>query len=166
MKKFVRFLALAACLYAPACAIAGDGAVRTVAKAFDGDTILLENGEKVRLIGVDTPETHDDDGRNAAHARRFGKAEGLVDEFALKAKEFTASSVAGQKVRLAYDWERRDKYGRTLAYVYREPDGFFLNAEILKQGYGFAYTRFPYKYREEFKGFEEEARRERRGLWR
>ncbi len=71
--------------------------------------------------------------------------------------------VQGKRVRLDYDWERRDKYGRTLAYVYLE-DGTFLNAEIIRQGYGFAYTRFPFKHLEEFRKLEREARETRRGL--
>ncbi len=166
MKKIMRSLALAACLILPACAVAEEGALRTVTRVFDGDTIQLENGEKVRLIGVDTPEIHDDDGRNAAHASRFRKSEALIDEFSEKAKDFTERAVLGRKVRLEYDWERRDKFGRTLAYVYRDPDGFFLNAEILMRGCGFAYTRFPFKYRDEFRSYEEGARRGREGLWR
>ncbi len=52
----------------------------------------------------------------------------------------------------------------TLAYVYLE-DGTFLNAEIIKQGYGFAYTRFPFKYMDEFRHYQREAREQNRGLW-
>jgi micrococcal nuclease len=63
-----------------------------------------------------------------------------------------------------YHWQKRDKYGRLLAYVYLM-DGTFLNAEIIKQGYGFAYTRFPFKYLEEFRRYEREARENGRGLW-
>ena len=69
-----------------------------------------------------------------------------------------------KKVRLEYDWQRKDKYDRTLAYVYLE-DGTFVNAEIIKQGYGHAYTRFPFKYLEEFREYEKEARENGRGLW-
>jgi micrococcal nuclease len=58
--------------------------------------------------------------------------------------------VEGQEVRLAYDQQRKDKHGRTLAYVYLA-DGTFLNAKIIRQGYGFAYTRFPFKHLEEFR---------------
>ena len=61
-------------------------------------------------------------------------------------------------------YARKDKYWRTLAYVYLE-DGTFLNAEIIRQGYGFAYTRFPFKYLEEFRKFEREARDAGRGMW-
>ena len=60
-------------------------------------------------------------------------------------------------VRLEFDAERKDRFGRTLAYVYL-PDGTFLNAAIVKQGYGHAYTQFPFRYSEEFQGYEREAR--------
>ena len=67
-------------------------------------------------------------------------------------------------MKLKYDVQRRDKYGRLLAYVYLM-NGTLLNAEIIKQGYGHAYTRFPFKYKEEFKQYEKEAREAKRGLW-
>ncbi len=122
-------------------------------RVIDGDTIVVDiNGkqERVRLIGVDTPET--------VHPEK------PVEYFGKEASEFTKRMVEGKKVRLEYDWQDRDKYGRLLAYVYLT-DGTFLNAEIIKQGYGFAYTRFPFKYLEEFRGYEREARENGRGLW-
>jgi len=70
----------------------------------------------------------------------------------------------GKTVRLEYDQTKRDKYDRLLAYVYLE-DGTFVNAEIVKQGYGHAYTKFPFKYMEEFRAYEREAREQKRGLW-
>lgn len=121
-----------------------------VKRVIDGDTLLLTNGEKVRLIGVDTPETK--------HPQK------PVQYFGKEAHLFTKGMVEGKEVRLEYDWQKRDKYGRLLAYVYLK-DGTFLNAEVIKQGYGFAYTRFPFKYLEEFRQYEREARENRRGLW-
>jgi micrococcal nuclease len=70
----------------------------------------------------------------------------------------------GKRVRLEFDQDRVDRYGRTLAYVYLE-DGTFFNAEIVRQGYGFAYTRFPFRYLEQFRDYEREAREAKRGLW-
>jgi len=58
----------------------------------------------------------------------------------------------------------RDKYGRLLRYVYL-PDGNLLNAEIISQGYGFAYTQFPLSKMEEFRQLEREAREASKGLW-
>lgn len=119
-------------------------------RVVDGDTIIIENNEKVRLIGVDTPET--------VHPNK------PVGYFGKEASAFTKRMVEGKKVRLEYDWEMKDKYGRTLAYVFLD-DGTFLNAEIIKQGYGFAYTKFPFKYLDEFRQYEREARENKKGLW-
>ena len=122
-------------------------------RVIDGDTIAVEkNGkkEKVRLIGVDTPET--------VHPSK------PVEYFGKEASEFTRKNVESKRVRLEYDWQSRDKYRRLLAYVYIE-DGTFLNAEIIRQGYGFAYTRFPFKYLKDFRQYEREARGNNRGLW-
>ena len=127
----------------------GQDVVR-VKRVIDGDTILLADGERVRLIGVDTPETK--------HPQK------PVERFGKEAYLFTKRMVEGKEVHLEYDWQRRDKYNRLLAYVYLL-DGTFLNAEIIKQGYGFAYTRFPFKYLEEFRKYEREARENKRGLW-
>jgi micrococcal nuclease len=70
----------------------------------------------------------------------------------------------GQIVRLEYDITRTDRFSRTLAYVYL-PDGTLLNAEIVRQGYGNAYTDFPFKFLDAFRAYEREAREARRGLW-
>ena len=77
--------------------------------------------------------------------------------------------VEGRRVRLEFDQGNtasghKDRYGRTLAYVFLE-DGALLNAEIIKQGYGHAYTQFPFSRMEEFRRLEREAREQRRGLW-
>ena len=103
--------------------------------------------ERVRLIGVDTPETK--------HPRK------PVEYYGREASAFTKKMVQGKRVRLEFDQANasighKDRYRRTLAFVYLE-NGTFLNAEIIKQGYGFAYTRFPFKY------MEEDATSERQG---
>ena len=122
-------------------------------RAVDGDTIVVNitgQKERVRLIGVDTPETK--------HPRK------PVQYFGKEASMFTANMVEGKKVRLEFDQNQRDRYKRLLAYAYLE-DGTFLNAEIIKQGYGHAYTKFPFKYMNEFRQYEREARIRKRGLW-
>ena len=122
-------------------------------RVVDGDTIIVSidgKKERVRLIGVDTPETK--------HPKK------PVQYFGKEASAFTKRMVEGKKVRLEYDQQHRDRYNRLLAYVYLE-DGTFLNAEIIKQGYGFAYTRFPFKYLDDFRNYEKEARHDKRGLW-
>jgi len=129
---------------------APSGEWRTVVRVVDGDTLLLDGNERVRLIGVDTPESVD--------PRR------PVETFGKEAAAFTRQLAQGRRARLEYDREHTDRYGRTLAYVYLE-DGTFLNAEIIRQGYGHAYTRFPFRYAEEFRAYEREARENHRGLW-
>lgn len=123
---------------------------RKVIRVVDGDTIILDGQERVRLIGVDTPET--------VHPSK------PVEYFGKEASAFTKRMVEGKNIKLAFDQQKKDKYDRLLAYVYLE-DGTFLNAEIIKQGYGHAYTRFPFKYLDEFRLYEREARENNRGLW-
>src|SRR5215218_11187821 len=97
-------------------AVAGTG---RVVKVVDGDTIHVQIGEtreKVRYIGIDTPETK--------HPTKG------VQCFGAKAAAFNARLVAGEQVRLVRDVEQRDRYGRLLAYVYRVRDGLFVNAEL------------------------------------
>ncbi len=106
----------------------------------------------MRLIGVDTPETVD--------PRR------PVQYFGHEASRFTKRMALGENVSLEPDPEcsNRDKYHRLLRYVYLE-DGKLLNAEIIAQGYGFAYTKYPFSRMEEFRRLERRARREAHGLW-
>lgn len=121
-----------------------------VERVIDGDTIVVRGVGRVRLIGVDTPETVD--------PRR------AVEFFGREASAFTKRLLEGQRVRLEYDRERTDRYGRTLAYVYLH-DGTFANAEIVRRGYGHAYTRFPFRHLDRFRRLEREAREAGRGLW-
>lgn len=119
----------------------------------DGDTIIViidGKKEKVRLIGVDTPET------DSPYTKE--------EPFGREASAFTKRITEGKTVRLEYGRQRRGKYGRILAYVYLE-DGTFLNAELIKQGYGTLFRKFPFKYRDEFKQYELEARENKKGLW-
>ena len=121
-----------------------------VKRVVDGNTVLLSSGEQVQLIGVKTSVT-----------RGFRKS---VGTYVKEAFLFVQQLAEGKEIRLEYDLESRDRYGRLLAYVYLI-DGTLLNAEIIRQGYGFADAKYPFKYMEEFTGYEREARQNRRGLW-
>lgn len=121
----------------------------------DGDTITVNisgRAEKVRMIGVDTPELH--------HPQK------PVQCFAAAASQFTKNLIGANSVRLEADQldDNRDLYGRLLRYVFL-PDGTLVNAEIIKQGYGFAYTHFPFARLEEFRHYERMARLDEQGLW-
>lgn len=126
-----------------------------VVEVFDGDTIAVNmNGvvEKIRLIGVDTPETHDPDEPVQCYGR--------------EATAFTQSLLGGQKVRLEPDSlnTNRDRYDRLLRYVY-DQQGKMMNAELIKSGYGFAYTYFPLSRTLEFESYESSAKSQGLGLW-
>ena len=122
-----------------------------VTEVVDGDTIKVSLLGTLRLIGIDTPETRD--------PRKPVQCFGI--EASNKAKEL----LSGKKVYLEYDpANKQDKYGRTLAYVYRE-DGLFYNAEMIKQGYAHSYVRFPHPRLDEFNTYQQEARDSGRGFW-
>ena len=130
-----------------------------VVGSMDGDTIRvrianppeeLKTVETIRLIGVDTPET--------VHPQKE------VEAFGKEASAFTKAQLLSKTVYLAFDWDLRDRYGRLLAYVYTI-DRHCHNAELIRQGYGHAYTTYPFRFLEEFRGYEREAREHKRGLW-
>lgn len=126
-----------------------------VVEFVDGDTITVDmNGakENIRFIGIDTPETHDP--RKAVQC--FGTA----------AAAFTKNFIGTNNVRLESDPTNtnRDRYNRLLRYVYL-PDGRLVNAEIIKAGYGFAYTSFPFTKSDDFIKYQTEAREQGKGLW-
>ena len=80
---------------------------------------------------------------------------------------FLNNLLKGEKVCLLTDSQQQktDKYGRTLSYVYRMPDGLFVNAEIIRQGYGHAYTEYPFYYQKQFQQLEGFAKKSQKGLW-
>ncbi|MFP6724268.1 MAG: thermonuclease family protein [Candidatus Poribacteria bacterium] len=82
-----------------------------------------------------------------------------------EASSFTKNLRLGESVYLRFDTENQDRYGRLLAYLYRAPDGLFVNLEVVRQGYGHAYTRFPFKHMELFRNYENQARIAGKGLW-
>ena len=135
-----------------------------VKMVIDGDTIQLENGKKVRLIGIDTPETHFSE-RLYRQAKKANKDAETIKALGEKASRFTTKLVKGKRVRLEFDVERYDKYGRLLAYVYLK-DGLFVNEEIVRQGYAQLLTIPPnVKYKSVFLEAQKEARENNRGLW-
>jgi micrococcal nuclease len=120
-----------------------------VTRVVDGDTIVVGD-ERVRLIGVDTPESV--------------KPGSPVECFAREASAFLERLVEGRRVRLERDAEARDRYGRLLAYVHRGE--LFVNAELVRRGYASVAT-FPPNVRhvDTLLRAQREARSARRGLW-
>ncbi|HEX6800952.1 MAG TPA: thermonuclease family protein [Candidatus Binatia bacterium] len=132
-----------------------NGELRKVIRVVDGDTIVLSPNEKVRLIGVDTPET--------VHPKKAAAC------FGKEAKQFTRDAVEGKTIRLVLDKvntkrRHKDRHGRTLAYAYLA-DGIMLNRELIRRGYAPAEIRFPFRYRAEFRELEHQALIQTVGLW-
>jgi len=111
------------------------GGWRLCVRVVDGDTLLLEGGERVRLLGVDAPEL--------AREGRAGEAG------AKEAKEFLRRLAEGRRVRLELDGEPKDKYGRTLAYVFTE-EGEMANEELIRAGLAEPIRFFPYRLKARF----------------
>lgn len=126
-----------------------------VSKVIDGDTIELENGSKVRLIGVDTPETVD--------PRR------PVGCFGKEASNETKKLLSGKMVILQKDVSETDKYNRLLRYVYlplRSGQTLFVNDYLIREGFAVSLTYPPdVKFTEQFLQAEKQAREQKRGLW-
>jgi micrococcal nuclease len=121
----------------------------------DGDTISVKmNGkaESVRMIGVDTPETH--------------KPNTPVQCYGPAASAYTKNLIGDNKVRLEADPtnQNRDRYNRLLRYVYL-PNNKLVNRELVANGYGFAYTSFPFQKKAEFVTLEKQAKDAAKGLW-
>jgi micrococcal nuclease len=135
-----------------------------VRRVIDGDTLLLENNERVRLIGIDTPEMHESSKLNR-DAQRSGQDVESIKRLGRKSYEFTKKMAEGKRVKLEFDVEKKERYKRILAYVYLS-DGTFLNAAIIEQGYASVMTYPPnVKYADLFLKLSREARQNRRGLW-
>lgn len=135
-----------------------------VTRVIDGDTIELVGRERVRLIGIDTPEAWPSS-KLERDVKRTKQDRGTIMRMGKKATEITKNLVEGKNIKLEFDVEKRDKYGRLLAYVYL-PDGRMLNAELLKQGYAKLYTFPPnVKYIDVLIDAQDEARTASRGFW-
>lgn len=140
----------------PSAAATTAGAPATVVHLDDGDTVDVRidgRTERVRLIGIDTPETK--------------KPNTPVQCYGPEASAFTASLVPeGTEVRLVRDAEPRDPYGRLLAYVYRASDGLFVNLELARLGYADALSIRPNTaHAGEFAEAVGTARTQGLGLW-
>ncbi|MCX8008121.1 MAG: thermonuclease family protein [Patescibacteria group bacterium] len=118
-----------------------------VVKVIDGDTIVLANGDKVRYIGVNSPEIHKDE--------CFGK----------ESKRRNEELVLNNYVVLKKDVSETDKYKRLLRYVYL-PDGTFVNKKIVQEGYAYASSYPPdISLQEELREAQKDAQQRKQGLW-
>ena len=155
----------------------------------DGDTLLLTNGQRVRLVGIDTPEVHPSE-KMERDSEGSSRRKDAIRKLGERASRFTAELVTGREITLKFDPSTKananvDRYGRILAYVYFTPrpcdelelwvaddvcelESYrkgFLNALVVEAGYASTLTRYPFKFMEQFRELEAEARNENRGLW-
>ena len=120
-----------------------------VTRVTDGDSLVVSDGTRVRLIGIDAPEVESSDCFSSEATDHLRQLAG-----------------PGTRVRLVYDTERLDRFGRTLAYVYRLSDGLFVNLVLARDGYALQLTVPPnVAHAEEFRQAVAEARDANRGLW-
>jgi len=136
-----------------------------VKRVVDGDTFLLSNGERVRLLGIDTPEKFEskklDNDADISHQDKK-----TIQKLGQLASDYVKNFVEGKKVYLEKEpnYEDRDKYNRLLRWIYLE-DGTFVNGKIVRDGYGQVYEKFPVSKMEELRKYQKEARENNRGLW-
>lgn len=137
-------------------AATGDREWLPVIRVVDGDTIIVSDGGdelRIRMIGVDTPET--------VHPTR------PVQCYGRQASQFVTELLDGERVRLEHDpsQDQVDQYGRELAYVWLD-DETMVNELIIAEGYGHEYTyREPYRYRERLRTAQDDAEHGDVGLW-
>ena len=159
-KGWIWLLLLSVCLFLTACG--GNGGTTggfdaskyekaVVKRVVDGDTLLLANDKRVRLIGVNTPETV--------------KPNSPVEAYGKEASEYTKKMLTGKTVYLEKDAGDTDKYGRLLRYVYTE-DGKMFNEVLVQEGYAQVMTIQPnVKYQDRFVEAQRQAREGKKGLW-
>jgi micrococcal nuclease len=130
-----------------------DGPNASVRRVVDGDTLIITNGDRIRLIGIDSPESVQPD----APVECFGpQASNRLMELL----------PVGTGVRLEYDVDRSDRFGRTLAYVFRRSDGLFINASQIDGGFATTLSIAPNtRYADRFTDLQEQAKADQRGLW-
>lgn len=139
-----------------------------VKKVNDGDTFEVEisgRTERVRMLGIDTPEKFESD-KLARDIERTGRDKETIKKLGELASAYTTSLIGGKKVTLTAEpnGDDKDKYGRHLRYVYLE-DGTFVNKKIVEDGYANAYRRFDLSKQKELIEAENRAREKKKGLW-
>lgn len=136
-----------------------------VSRVVDGDTFKMSNGEKVRLLGIDTPEKYESK-KLDKDAEIKGQDKKTVKKLGELASKYVQNLAEGKKVYLVKEpnYDDRDKYGRLLRWVYLE-DGTFINGKIVQDGYAQVYEKFPVSKLDELRKYQREARENNRGLW-
>jgi len=138
-------------LFSALAGVASASSFVHVQRVIDGDTIVLTDGRRVRYIGINSPE--------------LANESGPAERFAPEARDYNRNLLGREKVRLEFDRERQDQYGRLLAYVFL-PDDTFVNAELVKSGNAYCVFRRPNtKYDSLLLQLQREAMAKKAGMW-
>lgn len=145
-----------------------DPEIITIQKVIDGDTLKVRfkgKTEKIRLIGIDTPEMQVND-KAQRDARRSKTDISTLLKQGKASRRFVRTMIKrGDRIIVVFDVQKRDRYGRLLGYVYLS-DGRMLNEEIIRAGYASLLSIPPnIKYQKRFQRVYMEARKNKRGLW-
>ncbi len=133
-----------------------------VTRVFDGDTLEVAGAGRVRLLGIDAPEFEASE-RDRFYLRQ-GISEARLRQVAFEGRGYVVALAQGKRVRLVFDGERRDRYGRLRAHVIL-PDGRDLNRLLVEGGYAAVYRRIDFGKKEEYLAAERDARSKRLGMW-
>lgn len=136
-----------------------------VKRVVDGDTFELSNGEKVRLLGIDTPEKFESK-KLEKDAEVTKQDKKTIKKLGKLASDYVKNFVEGKKVYLEKEpnYDDKDRYGRLLRWIYLE-DGTFVNGKIVRDGYAQVYEKFTVSKLDELRKYQKEARENNRGLW-
>lgn len=151
MKKRAVVLAAALLIWCVSAGRAEEGRSAWVHQVIDGDTFEIEDRERIRLDGIDSPE--------------YRPWDNEVQFYGKEASAFAKELLRARKVRLVQDLKKRDKYGRTLAYAFLQ-DGRFVNQVLVEKGYARAKYYPPNgRYYFVLKFAQDKARKSKKGLW-
>ena len=136
-----------------------------VTKVIDGDTFILSDKSKVRLLGIDAPEVRSSD-KMDRDVGRTGQDKETISKLGELSTEYLKELIEGKRVLLTKEnnYEDKDSYGRLLRYAYLE-DGTFINGKMVEEGYAQVFRKYDLSRKNELLELEKDARENERGLW-
>jgi len=151
------------------------GIFYTIKRVVDADTFILNNGEKIRLIGVDSPEKHDSEKLTKQSLRNKISPES-IKKLGKIASNFAIKTLSGKQVEIEFDEiniknNHKDPYNRLLVYLYFKPDKLkpqkriLFNRLLIESGMAKVFRKFYFQYIYEFKRLEKEAKNNKTGFW-